>query len=197
MIKLNVGCGKHYLHHRGWLDLDLHPNGHHVVGLDAAQRWPWADGTVDYVHHSHVIEHVNYADGQRMLAESYRVLRPGGRIRVGCPSLAALVRIHQDPTVPLHAAYLAYEHRVDPISMPRATPAHLFDLMFRMGGEHRFIYDASELQYVMELAGFTDVVTRNIMESDDPELQGLESVGRMGQDFMGLISLIMEGTKPQ
>ncbi len=53
-----------------------------VAGADIRQgditKLPWPDASFDRVLSGDVIEHLDHADGERMLAEAYRVLRPGG-----------------------------------------------------------------------------------------------------------------------
>jgi predicted SAM-dependent methyltransferase len=50
--------------------------------LNLAKRWPFADGSVDVVYLSHVLEHLDKKVRKRALDESARVLKPRGVIRV-------------------------------------------------------------------------------------------------------------------
>jgi 2-polyprenyl-3-methyl-5-hydroxy-6-metoxy-1,4-benzoquinol methylase len=52
---------------------------------------PFESASVDVVTASHVIEHV--ADTDRLVSETYRVLKPGGYVVVATPNLAALQNI--------------------------------------------------------------------------------------------------------
>ena len=38
-----------------------------------------------------MIEHLKYSDGQNMLKESFRVLKPKGKIRISTPDLQFLI----------------------------------------------------------------------------------------------------------
>ena len=76
--KLHIGAGTLTL--EGWLNTDVHPAGASNY-LDATKRFPIADGTFDYVFSEHMIEHVPYCSGMTMLAECFRIARPGGKIR--------------------------------------------------------------------------------------------------------------------
>jgi ubiquinone/menaquinone biosynthesis C-methylase UbiE len=53
-----------------------------VPGADIRQgdisRLPWPDASFDRVLSGDVIEHLDHADGEAMLAEAFRVLKPGG-----------------------------------------------------------------------------------------------------------------------
>ncbi len=87
MKKLNIGCGDHPL--EGWQNGDIAlPIG--AGYLDATKRFPFRDGEIDRIFSEHMIEHVPFAGGKAMLAECYRVLAPGGRIRISTPSLEFL-----------------------------------------------------------------------------------------------------------
>jgi predicted SAM-dependent methyltransferase len=50
---------------------------------------PFADSSFDLVVSGQSIEHVTEADGDRMLAEAFRVLRPGGHLALDTPNRAA------------------------------------------------------------------------------------------------------------
>ena len=82
--KLHIGCGRKT--RSGWLASDLFPNKE-VIFLDATQRFPFKEHTFDYIFSEHMIEHIDYFDGRKMLQECSRVLKPGGKIRIATPDL--------------------------------------------------------------------------------------------------------------
>src|SRR5206468_10001727 len=53
--------------------------GHDLLSLP----WPVADGAFDLVHCSHVLEHL--PPTAKLMAEIWRVLKPGGRLFIECP----------------------------------------------------------------------------------------------------------------
>jgi hypothetical protein len=61
---------------------------------------------------------------------------------------------------------------------------------------HTFIYDEATLAESMRAVGFVDVKPFKVLESDDPELQGLENVDRMEEGFLQLETMTLQGTKP-
>ena len=87
--KLQLGCGSHPLD--GWLNTDASPRAADVMRLNAARPFPFPDDAFAYVYSEHMIEHVSFRSAERALAESFRVLVPGGKIRVSTPDLAFLI----------------------------------------------------------------------------------------------------------
>ena len=71
--KLHIGCGGHVL--SGWLNTDYDPELPMVMHLDARQHFPFKEETFDYIFSEHVIEHISYRDGMKMLTECFRVLK--------------------------------------------------------------------------------------------------------------------------
>jgi predicted SAM-dependent methyltransferase len=82
---VNLGCGARY--HREWTNIDLAPAGPGVIAHDLSRGVPLESQSCDVVYHAHVLEHLRRDDAARLLAECYRVLRPGGVLRVVVPDL--------------------------------------------------------------------------------------------------------------
>lgn len=104
--KLHPGCGNRLLD--GWLNTDLHPRSAQAARLDATRRFPFADGVFALVYSEHLIEHVSFGEGAAMLRECFRVLSPGGRIRVATPDLRFLTALHRSDLSPLQERYRAW-----------------------------------------------------------------------------------------
>jgi len=82
----------------GWKILNIQPGpGVDHVG-DCSDLSQFADGTVDEVYASHVLEHLGYREKlPRALAEFRRILRKGGTLRVSVPDFEVLCRLFLDP----------------------------------------------------------------------------------------------------
>lgn len=89
-VLVNLGCGTVW--HDAWLNYDLDPQDPAIRAIDLDQALPFPDGTVDALYHAHVLEHLAPRTGERLLAECFRVLKPGGVIRVVVPDLEQLAR---------------------------------------------------------------------------------------------------------
>jgi len=92
MRYLNLGCSSRY--HPDWVNIDISPQGPEVIVHDVTQGIPLPDASCDVVYHSHVIEHLRRADGVRLTKECYRVLKPGGILRVATPDLERICRTY-------------------------------------------------------------------------------------------------------
>lgn len=171
--KLHLGTGHNRL--AGWLNTDRDVDAE-VVLLDATRPFPLPDGTVDYVFAEHLVEHLPYSDALRMLQESYRVLTPGGRVRLATPDLDSLVSLLRGDHGEVGARYATWlcESYFPEAHGPPATFA--VNQVLR-GWGHRFVYDEATLRATLEAVGFTDVERHPFGDSADPGLKGLERHG--------------------
>lgn len=87
---LNLGCGSRYV--PGWTNVDMAASGPGVLVHDLRTPLPFPDDSFDLAYHSHVLEHFSRADGENLLRECVRVLRPGGILRVVVPDLEQIAR---------------------------------------------------------------------------------------------------------
>lgn len=94
----------------GWLNADLIAGD---IYLDATKRLPLPDGCFGFIFAAQFIEHVSLRDGRRFSEECYRILRPGGVIRLSSPDLDRLVDVYGDgnPRVRLEEAMARHESR--------------------------------------------------------------------------------------
>jgi len=184
--KLELGTGQFPTD--GWLNTDVDPttarvpnaDGSVLIYLDATRRFPLADATFDYVYSEHMIEHLSYESARAMLAECFRVLRDGGRIRIATPDLARLLALYEDREHPTagESAYLRWIAATMLGDANRATPPFVLNNAFRAWG-HTFLYDEETLRTMFVEARFKNVRRYPVGESDDPELRGRERHGRV------------------
>lgn len=82
---LNIGCGEKF--HVDWHNIDMHSNNAYVRAHDLSKGLPYPDNQFDAVYHSQVLEHFSKKDALNLIKECYRVLKPGGVLRVVVPDL--------------------------------------------------------------------------------------------------------------
>ncbi len=84
---LNLGCGVHFSSASEWTNIDFKSNKSNVLEYNLLKGIPSEDNVYDMVYHSHVLEHFSELDGFTFIRECYRVLKPGGIIRISIPDL--------------------------------------------------------------------------------------------------------------
>ncbi|MHB8970185.1 MAG: tetratricopeptide repeat protein, partial [Pirellulaceae bacterium] len=85
--KLHLGCGKRYIPGFFHIDLLAAP---HVDLLHRVDSLPFVDNSVGLIYASHLLEHFGRNEVEGVLREWYRVLRPGGLVRLAVPDFAAV-----------------------------------------------------------------------------------------------------------
>jgi len=162
----------------GWLNTDLLPSNPEVVYLDATRRFPFKDSTIDYVFSEHVIEHVEYQSGLAMLRECYRVLKPGGKIRMSTPDLRVLVGLFSSEKTASQNFYIDFATRKFLPDITYCKEVFVTNNAFRAWG-HQFLYDRQTIETTMRTIGFENIRYYRPGESDDENLRGIESHGRV------------------
>ncbi len=173
--KLQLGTSNNVL--KGWLNTDVFLNHAPVVFLDATRRFPFADDTFDYVMSEHMIEHVEYSAGQVILSESYRVLKPGGRLRFTTPDLSVLLALHQPEKTDEQANYIDFLIKRLMPEVTHCKDVFVINNCFRAWG-HSFLYDQRTLNYALTSVGFRNISFHKSGESNDPALRNLETHGK-------------------
>jgi SAM-dependent methyltransferase len=69
-------------------------HGPEVQAYDLRRGLPFEAESYDAVYHSHVLEHLTPSHAAIMMHECYRVLRPGGIVRVVVPDLEGIARTY-------------------------------------------------------------------------------------------------------
>ena len=87
---INLGCGACV--HPEWRNLDINPYVEGVEPWDANLGIPASSNSVDYVYHSHLLEHLNEEQGELLTKECLRILKPGGIVRIALPDLERICR---------------------------------------------------------------------------------------------------------
>lgn len=177
----------------GFLGMRLFPRN--IRFGDIVKGLPIPDGTADGVYASHVLEHLSRSDIIRALANTYRILKPGGLFRLIVPDLHWRA-----------ARYLAEHERGDNAAADNFIAATGMGSEKRARGAegllraafgnsaHRWLYDAPLLMKLLQEAGFTEIRRCEIHDSGDPMFDLIEDIGRF-QDS-GELELALEGRKP-
>jgi len=160
-VKLNIGCGTSAI--EGWVNIDNSPSillsrlplGRRIFRTpdwprgvrraDVRKGIPFLDSSVSIVYSSHTFEHFTYDESCVVTRECFRVLKPGGILRIVVPDLGIMVR-----------DYLA--DIADPMASHRFVSRLLLTTSVRdilhAGAHHKQMFDARSLCYMLQAAGF-------------------------------------------
>jgi predicted SAM-dependent methyltransferase len=193
LLKLNLACGRNPL--SGWLNTDIDTAlTKQTVFLDVRKRFPFSNSIFSYVYCEHLIEHLEYKNGVKMVNEIFRVVKPGGKIRVSTPDLNFLIELHAENKTRLQEDYINWASTNFDTALNNDTA--VINTFFRSWG-HKFIYDLKTLKVVLEQSGFINIITTRVGASDDKNLQNLEAHNsEIGNEFNILESLVVEATRP-
>ncbi len=180
----------------GWLNTDIFLNHDPVVYLDATQRFPFGDNTLDYIIAEHMIEHIDYEAGQFMLSECLRVLKPGGRVRFATPDLTVILSLHAKEKTEVQRFYIDWSIARSMPEVRECKDTFVINNMFRAWG-HCFLYDRQTLQHALDASGFRDIKFYKPGESEDPNLRNVEAHGREigSEDMNQFETMVVEGCK--
>lgn len=131
---------------------------HEFVHHDLAYGIPFTDQSVDFVYSSHFLEHMHKQDAVHLLQESFRVLRPGGVVRVCVPDLSYAISL-----------YAAGDKK-----------RMLSDYFFVEDKEsyyarHKYMYDFELLSEMLQSVGFSNIVQCAYRQGATPDLVVLDN----------------------
>jgi predicted SAM-dependent methyltransferase len=190
--KLHIGCGGVVL--GGWLNSDLMPKISGVMHLDATKVFPFESNQFTYVFSQHMIEHISHPHGQHMLNECHRVLMPGGKIRISTPDIRFLIDLYRSQKSDVQQRYIEWSSNRHIKGAPYYDAVFVVNNYFKDWG-HSFIYDEEALRKSFQAAGFTQVVKRELDESDEEVFRKIECQD-IQDEFLRLETITLEGTKP-
>lgn len=144
-MKLHLMCGARI--EQGWVNIDTTPvpvgMADKYLQLDIRNGLPGDDNQISRIYCEHGLEHLTLEEGSRLLNECYRVLQPGGALRISVPSLHVLVYNYIKGN-----RWFAEE-----VGWLPATPCQMLNEGMRLW-DHKFLYDADELIAAFRRAGF-------------------------------------------
>ncbi len=92
MVALNLACGVYYISNSDWVNIDWEANSSNVQQMNLSKPLRFENEKFDFVYTSHFIEHITYLQAEMLLKECYRVLSPGGIIRIITPDFEKICR---------------------------------------------------------------------------------------------------------
>ena len=170
-LKINIGCGLSGA--PGWCNIDNSPTiplsrlklgrllfptpawPKDVRRHDVKKGLPFAEQSVSCIYSSHTFEHFSWAESLAVAKECFRVLRPGGVLRVVVPDLQLIAREYLRDSDPMAS------HRF----VDRLLLSHTIHDLFHRGAHHSQMFDESSLIALLRQAGFEEPIVSNFMQS--------------------------------
>jgi hypothetical protein len=177
--KLQLGAGANKL--PGWFNTDYFVR-EDIYFLDATKKFPFNDNSFQWVFSEHHIEHISYKQANFMLNELFRVMQPGGYLRIDTPDLKKYAANYVDDTVNAaltkqHAhdwIYGGFAYASNYVPVNNYYNAHFLNDIF-LNYEHRFIYDFEALKILLEKAGFTNIIQLSAADNLHDEFNNIAS----------------------
>jgi predicted SAM-dependent methyltransferase len=151
-LKLHLGCGEILL--PGWINVDLLEAGADAQ-FDLREDWPFENESAEYVYSEHTLEHFDFpTDVRHFLAETLRVLIPGGLTEIGVPDTAWPLAAYEDQS---NEYWQLSRNLWLPPEVAAGTQLEIINYHFRLEGEHRYAWDEKTLMKELEQAGFNSI----------------------------------------
>ena len=228
MLILNLGCGTRTATHPDVVNVDWSLNirikksrllrllvsplldsrrrsrldqmGGKLLPHDLSKGIPFPSDSVDIIYHSHVLEHLDRPVARQFLAETRRVLKPGGICRIVVPDFEYLCRTyveHIDLCAREPREVQRHEDLVEGVleqsvrreaagasgrkGLVRLAENLVLGDARRRGETHQWMYDRFSLPRVLQMAGYREVAVETWTSSRIP---GWNEIG-LDRDVQG------------
>ena len=181
---LDIGPGRHLS--KEFITVDFNWRGGLDICWDITTGLPLDDECVSGVFSEHCIEHIPLESGDLVLAEIYRVLKPGGRVRIVMPDAGIYLTRYTHLLEGRSDEALPYADRDDFNGIYH--PIMSVNRIFHEHG-HQFLYDHPMLESLLQRHGFIGIERCGFGEGSDPRLL-IDAAKRAHE------SLYVEAVKP-
>lgn len=226
--RLHLGCGLNTP--EGWINLDgswnarlsRHPGLRKLIGIlrfvptsqldiswdpnilvhDVRSPLPFGDNSLSAVYASHLLEHLYFEEAKRLLLECFRVLSPGGVLRMVVPDLGALVQEYLNEKQSLASsatteAMTAADRLNEKLLLrspapPSGNPIYRFYITWKDFHSHKWLYDVDSLVNHFQRAGFMDVREMGFCQSRIEDIERIEKAERV----LNGAGVCVEGVRP-
>jgi predicted SAM-dependent methyltransferase len=170
-LLINLGAGERGK--PGWVNVDVGPWPSLNCVWDCRNGLPFPDNSVKGIFCEHFLEHLDYKEeAPAFLAECKRVLKVGGVIRIIVPDAEKYLHAYCKEgweelcqTRPLNSEHVDF-HFGDKYT----TKMEVVNAVFRQGFEHKFAYDYTTLELLLNKSGFSSVQRQDFGKSLMDEL---------------------------
>lgn len=197
--KLHIGSGGNEF--VDWLNSDLLPENSRIALIDVSKIIPIESSSFDYVYSEHVFEHLNFFEQLNYFRETYRILKPGGKMRIATPNFDFLIHLTNTENSDIEKRYLSWNMNrfLKPITQELGNKAdkkiYVINNYFKDWG-HQLIHNKSSFINLISITDFKDVIECNVGTSLDNNLSNLEMHSKMiTEEFNLLETMVFEAVK--
>jgi hypothetical protein len=169
---------------------------------DLRKPLPFGDGCAATIYSSHLLEHLYFQEGQRLIRECFRTLAEGGVLRIVVPDLRSIVLDYLGensfPESSNEFEGTCSADRLNQRLLMRSPVPPSRNFFYRLYSSwkdfhtHKWMYDADSLKHHMRSAGFVEVRGMALHES---RIAGIEQVEDPSRVLRGE-GICIEGVKP-
>ena len=181
-MKLHLGCGARHI--PGFVHVDIADFPHVDYQCAVERLHMFTDGSASLVYACHVLEHFGRHEVKDVLKEWYRVLRPGGVIRLAVPDFAAVVDLYAQEG--LQNGYSGL------VGLVCGGQRDQYDF-------HKVIFDRPFLTSLLEETGFVHVRPWDWRKTEHSHIDDYSQayIPHMDKEHGRLMSLNLEADKPR
>jgi ubiquinone/menaquinone biosynthesis C-methylase UbiE len=173
-----------------------------VIVHDVRKRLPFPDDYFNAIYASHFLEHLYLKEAKEFLNECYRILAPGGIIRLVVPDLHSIVMEYLEEKASdtssknceetSAADRLCSRLAMRPVAPFKDNILYRFYTAFKDFHSHKWSYDSESLIMHLHAAGFSQIFQKQFLDSLIPDIKEVERENRI----MNGAGICVEGTKP-
>ena len=130
---------------------------HEFVHHNLSKSIPIYDNKVEHAFSSHFLEHLKKNDAAHFLEEIYRVLKPGGRLRLSIPDLEYAIKLYPKNKYEMLDKYFFIQDDANEYST------------------HKYMYDFEIIRQILKETGFTNIRRSKYKDSDFPDCHKLDN----------------------
>ena len=177
-MKLHLGCGKRFI--PGFVHIDAvdYPHIDHVSTIDHLSFI--ADESIELIYSCHVLEHFKRREVMNVLKEWWRVLKPGGTLRISVPDFEKLCEVYK---------------KTKDIGLVMGPLFGRQDYLYNI---HYNVFDFFSLETALKSSGFSNIRLYDWRKTEHAEIDDFSQayIPHMDKETGVLISLNVECDKP-
>ncbi|MEY8211134.1 MAG: hypothetical protein RPT00_02640 [Gammaproteobacteria bacterium] len=188
MNYVHLGCGNTYIEEM--INIDFFSNQNKDYGLDLRYPFKIDSDCIDGIFCEHTFEHLSHSEIKNSLAECYRILKQGSKIRVIVPDMSIFIKKYYEDDEEWFQKW-----KVEVLGFPsRLHMCEYYTKLFALNFTsnfygHKSSWDFETGKFFLEKAGFSNIKKFAANEGS------CELLFDSGKESRQMLSLYIEGEK--